>query len=138
FGQSVPKAAIAILIKTPTKEFFVQTSADQQGKYRYDLDTLPLEFGEYFATAVASLEGSFSGIESAAVNFIVATETILEDPIVCAFKGDLNGDCAVNLIDFSILIFWFDRFNVPLKVDLNGDGKADLVDFSIMAYYWTG
>ena len=138
FGQSVPKAAIAILVKTPSEEFFVQTSADQQGKYRYGLDTLPLELGEYSATAAASLEGSFSGIESAAVNFIVGTETILEDPIVCLLVADLNGDCLVNLIDFSILIFWFDRPNVPSRVDLNGDGKADLVDFSIMAYHWTG
>src|SRR3989344_664893 len=52
--------------------------------------------------------------------------------------GDLSGDGRVDLIDFSILIFWFERPNPPSHVDLNGDGKADLVDFSIMAYYWTG
>jgi hypothetical protein len=56
-------------------------------------------------------------------------------------KPDLNCDKKVNLIDFSILAYWYKR---PLtkeakqKVDLNGDGKVDLVDFSIMAYYWTG
>ena len=138
FGQSVPKAAIAILIKTPTKEFFVQTISDQQGRYQYSLDTSSLEFGDYSAEAVASLQGSFSGITSAQVNFTIAAKTILKEPTVCPFGGDLNNDCFVNLIDFSILIFWFDRPGVPSQVDLNGDGKADLVDFSIMAYHWTG
>ncbi|MCH7828250.1 hypothetical protein IH982_00030 [Patescibacteria group bacterium] len=138
FGQSVPAADIVILVKTPTGEFSVQTVSGQQGRYRYSLDTSSLEFGDYSAVAEASLQGSFSGIASAAVNFTVAAETILKEPIVCPFGGDLNGDCLVNLIDFSILIFWFDRPNVPSRVDLNGDGKADLVDFSIMAFYWTG
>ena len=138
FGQSVPAADIVILVQTPTGEFFVQSVADQGGRYRYSLDTLPLEFGEYSATALASLEGSFSDIASAVVNFTVAAETILEEPFACPVKGDLDGDCFVNLVDFSILIFWFDRPNVPSRVDLSGDGKADLVDFSIMAFYWTG
>jgi hypothetical protein len=29
-------------------------------------------------------------------------------------------------------------FKVKEAAKLNGDGKIDLVDFSIMAYYWTG
>ena len=116
----------------------MQTISDQQGRYQYSLDTSSLEFGDYSAEAVASLQGSFSGITSAQVNFTIAAKTILKEPTVCPFGGDLNNDCFVNLIDFSILIFWFDRPDVPSQVDLNGDGKADLVDFSIMAYHWTG
>lgn len=138
FGQSVPAADIVILVTTPSGEFSVQRVADQGGKYRYSLDTLPLEFGEYSATALASLEGSFSDIASAQVNFTIAAETILEELTPRPLGGNLNDDNFVNLVDFSILIFWFDRPNVPAKVDLNGDGKADLVDFSIMAFYWTG
>ncbi|GEM_PF-2916388 len=53
-------------------------------------------------------------------------------------RGDLNGDFFVGLIDFSILIYWFDRPNPPAHIDFDGNGKVDLVDFSIMAYYWTG
>ena len=55
-----------------------------------------------------------------------------------ALCSDFNGDGKVELIDFSILIFWFERADVPAAMDCNADGKADLVDFSIMAYYWTG
>jgi hypothetical protein len=76
------------------------------------------------------------------VNFKVGTETIDRDDTGCG-KADLNYDDRVNLIDFSIAAFWYQR---PISADfalietklLNGDGKIDLVDFSIMAYYWTG
>ena len=62
---------------------------------------------------------------------------------VCPSRGDLNGDCLVDLIDFSILIFWWDRTLGPEAIrfeqqDLNNDGVVDLRDFSILAYYWTG
>ena len=30
------------------------------------------------------------------------------------------------------------NINKEKRFDLNNDGKIDLVDFSIMAYYWTG
>lgn len=51
---------------------------------------------------------------------------------------DSNGDGRVDLVDFSTLIFWFDKPNVPSHIDCNQDGIADLTDFSIMAFYWTG
>ena len=59
----------------------------------------------------------------------------------CNGKGDINHDCKVDIIDFSILAYWYKR---PLTaaalaegVDLNGDGKVTLADFSILAYYWS-
>ena len=51
---------------------------------------------------------------------------------------DYNGDGRVDLVDFSILIFWFNKSPVPPDIDCNADGKVDIVDFSIVAYYWTG
>lgn len=53
-------------------------------------------------------------------------------------RGDLNGDNRVDIVDFSILIYWYQKLNPPLYIDLNGDGKIDATDFSILAYYWTG
>ena len=53
-------------------------------------------------------------------------------------KGDLSGDNKVNLIDFSILAYWYKRPQPLAKNDLNADGKVDLIDFSIMAFHWTG
>jgi hypothetical protein len=51
---------------------------------------------------------------------------------------DYNGDGRVDLVDFSILIFWFNKDSIPAHIDCNGDGVADIVDFSIVTYYWTG
>ena len=51
---------------------------------------------------------------------------------------DFNGDERINIIDFSILIYWFGQFEPPDVIDLNDDGIVDLFDFSIMAYCWTG
>ena len=53
-------------------------------------------------------------------------------------KVDFNDDSRVNLIDFSILIHWFDQPGHPAKVDVNNDNKVNLSDFSVMMYYWTG
>ena len=49
---------------------------------------------------------------------------------------DLNKDDRVNLIDFSILLYWWGRENP--SADFNQDGLVNLTDFSIMLYYWTG
>jgi hypothetical protein len=50
--------------------------------------------------------------------------------------ADLNQDGKVNLIDFSILLYYWGTNN-PCA-DQNQDGIVNLVDFSIMMYYWTG
>ncbi len=52
-------------------------------------------------------------------------------------KGDVNGDGKVNLVDFSIMAYWYKRADPPASIDMNGDDKVDLKDFSIMASYWT-
>ncbi len=50
---------------------------------------------------------------------------------------DLNCDDKVNIIDFSIMYYWFERQPVPRTVDLNHDGRVNIFDFSVMAYYWS-
>jgi len=136
FGQSLGNAIIKINIETPTGSFSVNANSDNLGKYSYVLDTDLLALGEYRAES----QVSFGGVTaiSAFVKFTVGNENILEADTVCPQIADFNNDCAVNLIDFSILIYWFDKPNVPAELDLSPDGRADLVDFSIMAYYWTG
>lgn len=52
--------------------------------------------------------------------------------------GDVNCDGRVDLIDFSILAYWYRKPNPPVNVNVNGDGVVELADFSVVAYYWTG
>ncbi|HEY4493664.1 MAG TPA: hypothetical protein VJB98_03535 [Candidatus Paceibacterota bacterium] len=62
---------------------------------------------------------------------------------VCPVMADMNDDCKVNLFDFSIAAFWWERslsieFTEVESNKLSGDGQITLEDFSIMAFYWTG
>lgn len=61
----------------------------------------------------------------------------------CPSKGDINGDCAVTIVDFSLVLYWYHHPEEPgyaeiERQNLSGDGIIDLTDFSIMAFYWTG
>ena len=90
----------------------------------------------------ASLGNEISGY-SGAVSFAVGTKNVEATVKTCDNKADLNNDCKVNLVDYSIAAYWWKRTLTPdaiIKVDnkLYPDGKLDLRDFSVMAYYWTG
>ena len=50
--------------------------------------------------------------------------------------ADLNCDGRVDLIDFSILMYYWGSTNP--SADINGDNQVDLIDFSIIMYYWEG
>ncbi len=51
---------------------------------------------------------------------------------------DYNKDSRVNLVDFSILLYWFNKPNPPRHIDCNADNRVDIKDFSILMYFWTG
>ena len=83
---------------------------------------------EVSATPVASLPPRFPPI---------ILPPFTEPPIGdCSSVADLNCDGYVDIIDFSIMYYWFDKKDPPARIDLAKDGKVDLADFSVMAYYW--
>ncbi len=52
---------------------------------------------------------------------------------------DFSGDGRCNIIDLSILLFYYQREDEPaLRFDLNRKGIVDFPDISIMMFYWTG
>jgi len=55
-------------------------------------------------------------------------------------NADLNRDGSVNLIDFSILLFWWNSNggDSDPPADINQDGNVSLTDFSILLFNWTG
>lgn len=141
FGQSVPNGEITVAISSEEK-FFGKTAADQNGAYLYNFDTAQIEKGQHLTKSKAAVGGAISSFGKT-VSFIVGAKTVFAQPSKCPAKADLNNDCRVNLVDFSIAAYWYKRsisaeFAVKEKERLSGDGKVDLVDFSIMAFYWTG
>ncbi|MEK7084458.1 MAG: hypothetical protein AAB932_04450, partial [Patescibacteria group bacterium] len=141
FGRSAPNADIVIAVHS-NEEQFVSTASDRDGAYLYNFDTTPLDLGEHSTKSKARAGTDVSPFGNA-VAFVVGTKTVDAQPKQCPAKADVNGDCKVNLVDFSIAAYWYKRplsadFQRVEKEQLNGDGTVTLVDFSIMAYYWTG
>ena len=140
FGQSVPKADITLRINS-AQELLARTKADNDGIYVYALDTSPLEIGAHTVKAKSAILETISPFGTAAT-FSISKKVIARAEVkkgACLpVKGDINGDCRVNIIDFSILAHWYGRSTLPPAIDMNGDGKITLKDFSIMAFYWSG
>ncbi len=139
-GTAAPGSTVAIEIHS-AQAFFYNAVADASGTYSATVDTAALSYGQHLAVAQASA-GSQTSPQSQDQTFTVGAENVPEpQTAICPpnySPGDLNQDCRVNLVDFSILAYWYGRTGFPSAYDLNGDGSIDLADFSIMAYYWTG
>jgi len=115
--------------------------ADGSGRYLLHLDTGVLEKGDHVAAAKANFAGQDSPYGDA-IHFTVG-DTSVTTKEASVLKGDVNRDGHVNLVDFSIMAYWYGKkltldFAVIEKERLNGDGVINLTDFSIAAYYWTG
>lgn len=142
FGQTTPDADVTININSEP-EYFVVEEADEDGAYLLNFNSALLAYGSHSAKSKSQIGNEISPF-GASVGFLVGDTTILNDgQVSCPGKGDLNNDCRVNLIDFSIAAYWYKRplssaVIVKENTMLSGDSKIDLVDFSILAYHWTG
>ncbi|MFA6566313.1 MAG: hypothetical protein WCT48_06215, partial [Candidatus Paceibacterota bacterium] len=140
-GQTMPNASVTVNIDSGAN-IFMNGPSDGEGAYLFNFDSSVLEYGDYTTVSKAVFAGETSPF-SKTVTFKVGTTTVEEEPEDCPTKGDLNDDCRVDLVDFSIATYWFKKplsgaFELLEEERLNASGKIDLIDFSIMAYYWTG
>jgi len=124
-GMTVPKAKVVVSIDGPTgvlneSEIF----ADEVGVYTEGI-ALNGQLFRVYASA-AGLISPFSR----------SLRGLLFQPKVLV--GDFNSDGRVNIIDFSMAAFWYEKLSSPSRFDLSGDGAVDLVDLSIMISNWTG
>lgn len=142
FGQTTPESDVTIQVNSET-QVFVEAVSNDDGVYLYDFNTAPLEMGDHSTTSKTQLENGQSSGYGKQVAFVVGTQNIPKEPGDGSCRADLNNDSRVNLVDFSIAAFWYNKSlsteMITKESDcLNKDGKINLVDFSIMAYYWTG
>ncbi len=141
FGQTVPESVVTIGVASD-EEIFRATSADDNGVFLYNLDTSSLVNGNHETRAKSTKSGAISDF-GRTVGFVVGNKNIFNKNIGCVERGDMNNDCRVNLVDFSIAGFWYGKklSKQMLAVEssqLNDDGVVNLTDLSIMAFYWTG
>lgn len=139
-GMSVPNAQVKLNINTKP-ELMRSALADYKGVWSYSFPSQLLNRGNYEGKALSIMTDSTSPYGDS-VTFIVGDTNRNRDTksSLNGFrkKCDLNTDNRVNILDFSIMAFWYKRLGFPDKVDLSSDGRINLTDLSILAYCWTG
>ncbi len=142
YGQSASEARINLLINS-SNTLYKDASADANGLWTYKFNTEEIELGDH-TTRAKALKDNEASTYSQPLPFKVGSKNVAIKPSdKCPLKGDLNNDCRVNLVDFSIAAYWWkrpltERARSTVDGKLFSDGVINLRDFSVMAYYWTG
>ena len=134
-GQSVPNATIELHIGDSDQ--ILTTTSDSGGFWNLDLNTAGFQAAEYTARARFVLGSGSLTTES---SFSSTLQLFLGVDGSPTTPSDLNRDGFVNLIDFSILIFWWGTSggDSDPPADINGNGRVSIEDFSILLFNWTG
>lgn len=136
FGETLPYATIFTSIDSGGDNIATGTAVLADGKWSISFDTAGLK-NESLHTVKAQSEiilGDKSAKRSGfsqSVGFYVGTKDI-----GTVISSDVNNDGKVNIVDFSILLFYWGTSEIT--VDFNSDGKVNLTDFSILLFNWTG
>ena len=135
-GYALPNATVYIengkLRSSIIKELTV--TSDDKGAWSTTLDTSPFSVATYQVRAKSKQD------EGAETNWSEYTYYGVGGDAEVPINADLNRDGKVNLIDFSILLFWWatDGGDSDPPADINRDGTVSLTDFSIMLFNWSG
>ncbi|MBZ9569748.1 hypothetical protein KJA16_02395 [Patescibacteria group bacterium] len=132
FGQTVPEVEVNVHILSP--EIVTTTTSDEIGAWLLPFNTKPLDEGAHITKARSQLSAEERSGFGKVLTFYIGEVTVpLEE--ICR-QSDFSEDGRVNLVDFSILLSWWEKANP--RCDLNQNGIVDLADFSILLSCWTG
>tara|TARA_B100000508_G_scaffold141027_1_gene145356 strand:- start:887 stop:2014 length:1128 start_codon:yes stop_codon:yes gene_type:complete len=133
-GQTAPDKTVQIY---QDDEQIAEVTSGANGVWEYQFNTAGLAPAEYLlrtrfiqGSGVLVTESSFSS----SLTLFVGVDGRATTPT------DLNRDGFVNLIDFSIMIFWWQTTggDSDPPADINGNGNVGIEDFSILLFNWTG
>lgn len=135
-GYTIPNAAVTIENRAESTSASLRTfntTSNTSGAWSIEVDTSNFITGTYQVRARALQSGGVSTNFSEYTFYGVGEEASTLD-------ADLNRDGRVDLIDFSILLFWWgtDGGDSSPPADINRDGNTSLTDFSILLFQWTG
>lgn len=136
-GQSVPNAKINLFIDRNSTSPVASGQSGANGQWSIQYDTSRLSANDHVLRA-----RSVTGTPPLEVQSSMSSSVQLTAGVggKVTSSSDLNRDSKVNLIDFSILIFWWQTAGGESDppADINGNGKVSLEDFSILLFNWTG
>lgn len=133
-GQTVPNVTVEVSIDNG--DIVLETESDGSGNWSVDFDTSRVSVDTHTVRA-RFVQGTALQTESAygsTLSLFVGVEG------QATSNADLNRDGSVNLVDFSVLVFWWGSAggNSNPPADINGNGNVGLEDFSILLFNWTG
>ncbi len=138
-GSTAPNASVKVSLYSPLGiSLSNQTvSADDQGLYM-----------AMFDASLLTTDGVYTDIDQASLGTLTSDFSLpglftVGAPVPLYMPGDYDENLRVNLVDFSIAMYWYkwpltDAFKILELRHGNGDGLLNLIDISIMAYWWTG
>jgi len=134
-GQAVPNARIEIHFNN--SEIVETTTSGSNGIYELQFNSSQLRNAAYTVRA-----RSVTGVPPLTVqsNYSTTLQLFVGVDGQATLPSDLNRDGKINLIDFSILIFWWGTAGGASdpSADINKNGRVGLEDFSILLFNWTG
>lgn len=149
FGTSFPKSDVNVIINSENV-ISDKVNSDETGLWSYTLNSGILEKGDHnVKTQTITPDGTIStfseslafrvGDSDIAFKKVITAILPSKKGAVCNINGDINNDKKINLIDFSIMLFFWNQYNPSnICADINGDKIVNLFDFSIMLFWWTG
>lgn len=134
-GQTVPNTKVEVHIDDSDKVLSATSGAN--GQWTIPYVTTGLSAKEHTARARFILGSGTLTTESSFSTTLQLFVGVAGSP---STPSDLNRDGSINLIDFSILIFWWGTSggDSDPKADINGNANVGLEDFSILLFNWTG
>jgi hypothetical protein len=136
-GFAIPNATVTIETEregSPGSRQTLTATSNAAGAWSVSASGAGLTAGTYKVRARAA---QASGTQT---NFSQYTFYGVGQTATVPRNADLNRDGRVNLVDFSILLFWWgtDGGNSNPPADINSDNRVNLTDFSILLFNWTG
>lgn len=136
FGYTAPSSSVTVFTNS-LQQYVNKVTAGNTGAWFQAFNTAVLDQGAH-TTRSQSAKGNMLTAYSNTVGFQVGDKSVAITPGECK-KSDFNCDGRVNLTDFSILLFNWNKTNpINAKADINKDGIVNLIDFSILLFDWTG
>lgn len=84
-----------------------------------------------------TLQGGGGGVVVQATSTTPRPRSPCDD--VAIQQVDLSGDCKVDIVDLSILLYYYERTGPQIsRYDFSDNLQVDFPDVSIMMFYWTG
>lgn len=138
-GWTLPNAKVEVTLELQGKSVSgpqtYRATSTTNGSWSMPIDTKSYAKGIYAVESIViRSNGSKSGLSKLVALGIGSNPNPSKGR--CGVRSDLNCDGKVNLVDFSILLTFWDTDDE--NADINEDGKVGLSDFSIMLFNWTG